>query len=117
MDDDCLRELRWLYDRRDLAEARRDLAAWLAKWQPTYPKLCGWVEEHIEQTLAAPRRPPRPSLGARQAFYRLPRQHHEHLKSTDEIDKRFVSAGAMVSLHGRPRGKERGRGWEPRRAA
>jgi putative transposase len=31
VDDDCLRELRWLYDRRDLGEARRDLAAWLAK--------------------------------------------------------------------------------------
>jgi transposase-like protein len=35
--DDCLRELRWLYDRRDLGEARRDLAAWLGKWQATYP--------------------------------------------------------------------------------
>ena len=31
-DDDCLQELRWLYDRRDLAEAKADLAAWLAKW-------------------------------------------------------------------------------------
>jgi putative transposase len=71
VDDDCLRELRWLYDRRDLGEARRDLAAWLTKWQATYPKLCGWVEEHIEETLT---------------FYRLPRQHHKHLKSTDEID-------------------------------
>jgi hypothetical protein len=30
VDDDRLQELRWLYDRRDLAEARRDLAAWLA---------------------------------------------------------------------------------------
>jgi putative transposase len=52
VDDDCLRELRWLYDRRDFAEARRDLAAWLGKWQATYPKLCGWVEEHIEARLA-----------------------------------------------------------------
>jgi transposase-like protein len=26
VDDDCLQELRWLYDRRDLIEARRDLA-------------------------------------------------------------------------------------------
>ena len=26
-DDDCLQELRWLYDRRNLEEARRDLAA------------------------------------------------------------------------------------------
>jgi transposase-like protein len=25
VDDDCLQELRWLYDRRDLTEARRDL--------------------------------------------------------------------------------------------
>ena len=27
--DDCLIELRWLYDRRNAEEARRDLAAWL----------------------------------------------------------------------------------------
>ena len=49
-----------------------DLAAWLAKWQGTYPKLCGWVEEHIEQTLS---------------FYRLPRQHHKHLKSTNLLER------------------------------
>jgi putative transposase len=72
VDDDCLRELRWLYDRRDLGEARRDLAAWLAKWQATYPKLCGWVEEHIEETMT---------------FYRLPRQHHKHLKSTNLLER------------------------------
>jgi putative transposase len=72
VDDDCLRELRWLYDRRDLTEARRDLAAWLAKWQATYPKLCAWVEEHIEETLT---------------FYRLPRQHHKHLKSTNLLER------------------------------
>jgi transposase-like protein len=72
VDDDCLRELRWLYDRRDLAEAKRDLAAWLAKWQATYPKLCAWVEEHIEETLT---------------FYRLPRQHHKHLKSTNLLER------------------------------
>jgi putative transposase len=72
VDDDCLRELRWLYDRRDLAEARRDLTAWLAKWQSTYPKLCSWVEDHIEETLT---------------FYRLPRQHHKHLKSTNLLER------------------------------
>ena len=33
-DDDCLQELRWLYDRRSIDEARRDLAAWIAKWAP-----------------------------------------------------------------------------------
>ena len=51
VDDDCLQELRWLYDRRDLPEARRDLAAWLAKWSGKYPKLTGWVEESIDETL------------------------------------------------------------------
>jgi transposase-like protein len=65
VDDDCLQELRWLYDRRDLAEARRDLAAWLAKWSGKYPKLTGWIEENIDETLT---------------FYRLPRQHDKHLK-------------------------------------
>ena len=65
-DDDCLTELRWLYDRRDLEEARRDLAAWLARWQERYPKLCAWAEANIEETFT---------------FYRLPREHHKHLKS------------------------------------
>ena len=36
-----------LYDRRDLAEARRDLAASLAKWQST----CSWAEDTIAETL------------------------------------------------------------------
>jgi putative transposase len=35
-DDDCLQELRWLYDRRNVEEARRDLAAWIAKWGDRY---------------------------------------------------------------------------------
>ena len=71
VDDDCLQELRWLYDRRNLAEARGDLAAWLAKWSAKYPKLTGWVEESIEETLT---------------FYRLPRRHHKHLKSTNMLE-------------------------------
>ena len=41
VEDDCLQELRWLYDRRDLIEARRDLAAWLAKGSSKYSKLTG----------------------------------------------------------------------------
>jgi len=72
VDDDCLQELRWLYDRRDLAEARRDLAAWLTKWSTKYPRLTAWVEENIEETLS---------------FYRLPRQHHKHLKSTNMLER------------------------------
>lgn len=71
-DDDCLQELRWIYDRRDLAEARADLAQWLGKWQGKDPKLTDWVEETIEETLT---------------FYRLPRRHHKHMKSTNMLER------------------------------
>src|SRR5947207_179318 len=40
-----------LGDRRDLGEARRDIAQWLGKWQTKYPRLCDWVEDNIEETL------------------------------------------------------------------
>ncbi len=91
VDDDCLRELRWFYDRRELAEVRRDIAAWLAKWQAKYPKLCApypladmatlagehakacsRVEENIEETLS---------------YYRLPLEHHKHMKSTNMLER------------------------------
>ena len=71
-DDDCLTELRWLYERRNADEARRDLTAWLGKWESRYPKLCNWVEANIEETLT---------------FYRLPQQHHKHLKSTNMLER------------------------------
>lgn len=71
-DDDCLQELRWFYDRREIAEARQDLARWLDKWQGKYPRLCQWVEDNIEETLT---------------FYRLPRQHHKHMKSTNMLER------------------------------
>ena len=54
---DCLTELRWIYDRRNIDEARQDLPAWLKKWSNRYPKLCDWVETNIEETLTAMRRP------------------------------------------------------------
>src|SRR6478672_4166439 len=70
--DDCLQELRWIYDRRELAEARADLAAWLKKWGTRYDRLTSWVEENIEETFT---------------YYRLPRQHHKHMKSTDMLER------------------------------
>lgn len=71
-DDDCLTELRWLYERRDIEEARRDLAAWLSKWGGKYERLCVWVEDNIEETLS---------------FYRLPRPHHKHMRSTNLLER------------------------------
>jgi hypothetical protein len=35
-------------------------------------RLTGWVEENIDETLS---------------FYRLPRQHHKHLKSTNMLER------------------------------
>jgi putative transposase len=70
--EECLTELRWLYDRRDVAEARRDLMAWLERWGVKYPKLCQWVEENIEETWT---------------YYRLPREHHKHMKSTNMLER------------------------------
>ncbi len=56
----------------DDAEARGDLAAWILCWQEKYSKLCAWVEENIEETFT---------------FYRLPREHHKHLKSTNMLER------------------------------
>ena len=65
-------ELRWIYNRHDAHEARRDLTAWLAKWGDKYPKLCNWVEVNIEETFS---------------FYRLPQEHHKHMKSTNMLER------------------------------
>ena len=43
-----------------------------SRWQRKYPKLTDWVEENIGSTLT---------------FYRLPRQHHKHLKSTNMLER------------------------------
>jgi hypothetical protein len=71
-DDDCLQELRWFYDRRDLAEVRRDIAHWLGKWQAKYPRLYNWVENNIEETLT---------------YHRLPLLHHKQMKSTNMLER------------------------------
>jgi transposase-like protein len=65
-------DVRGLYDRCDLAEAKANLASWLAKWSARYPRLTAWAEENIERTLT---------------FFRLPRQHHKHLKSTNMLER------------------------------
>jgi putative transposase len=71
-DHDCLQELRWMYERRNVEEARRDLKSWLEKWSAKYPKLCSWVEDNIEETWT---------------YYQLPLSHHKHLKSTNLLER------------------------------
>ena len=69
--DDCLVELRWLYDRRDAEEARRDLAA-AASLAGEIPQALHMGRRNIEETLT---------------FYRLPREHHKLLKSTSMLER------------------------------
>ena len=63
---------RWLYDRRQLKEAKADIKAWIDKWQGRYPKLVAWVEDNIEETLT---------------YYRLPLAHHRNMKSTNMLER------------------------------
>ena len=66
VDHDRRKELRWMDDRRELAEVRCDLAQWLTKRQGKYAKLCVWVKDIIEETLI---------------YYRLPLAHPKHMNS------------------------------------
>jgi putative transposase len=70
--DDCLQELRWIYDRRDIEEVQKDLVQWLERWGQKHRKLCEWVEKNIGETLN---------------YYRLPIQHHKHMKSTNMLER------------------------------
>jgi putative transposase len=71
-DDDCLKELGWLYERRNVKEARADLKAWIERWQGRYSKLVAWVEENIEETLT---------------YFSLPQAHHKNMKSTNMLER------------------------------
>ena len=71
-DAECLQEVRWMYDRRSLKEAKSDLAAWIKKWGGRYAKLVDWVEENIEQTFT---------------YFVLPAAHHKHMKSTNMLER------------------------------
>jgi hypothetical protein len=95
-------DLHAIYEAASRADAEAAFDRFLAKYQARYDKAAGCLAKDREALLA---------------FYDFPAEHWKHVRSTDEIDKCFVSAGAMMSSHGRPRGKERGGGWEPRRAA
>ena len=68
---DCLPELGLIYECGDLALARADVAAWLAKWTPSYPRLTAWVDENIERTLT---------------FFRSPLPHHKYVSSTKLLE-------------------------------
>jgi putative transposase len=58
--------------RRNIGEARKDLAGWLERWQGKYPRLTDWAEERSEEAWTV---------------YRLLLPHHKHLKSTNMLER------------------------------
>ena len=51
------------------------------------------------------------------AFTRFPQSQWKSIRTSDEIDKRFLRSRAIFSLRGRPRGEERSLGWKLRQVA
>lgn len=71
-DESCLKELRRLYDKLDMAEARACIDEWLKKWSDKYGRLCNFVEENVEETLS---------------FYQLPTEHRKSMRSTNMLER------------------------------
>ncbi|WP_446669888.1 transposase [Mesorhizobium caraganae] len=91
----CLQELRWLYDRRDLAEAKADLAAWLSKWSARYPRLTTRVEETIEYTLTfLPSAAPAPHLKSTNMLERL----NEEIRRRTYVVRIFPNSQSCLRL-------------------
>lgn len=87
-------ELRRIRGRRELAEAKADLAAWLKKRSPRHPKLTGWAEETAEATFTCywrPRQRPRPTEAAR----RLGRRNGE-IKRRTHVVRISPNAGSCL---------------------
>ena len=87
--DDCLQELRWLYDRRDLIEARRDLAAWLTKWCSGADLI---IDEHLGDLTRRHIRADGNDLGR----HHFPCFH----SSTPALDRRAPSSGSSHPVGG-----------------
>jgi hypothetical protein len=110
-DDDCLQELRWRYDRRNLPEAQRDLANWLTRWQKETPEAhrLGRGEHRLDAHLLPPAAAARPALEehqhdrATQRGVAPPNPGRAHLPERGELP-----AADQGTLCGNPRGLAQG---------
>ncbi len=71
MNEDLLRRIEYLLEENRVLRNQIQKRILLTDHEH-YPKLCAWVESDIEETFT---------------FYRLPRQHHKHLKSTNMLER------------------------------
>lgn len=95
--------LKAIHAQEDYAAAEAKAAAVVAKLRAArMRKAADLVEQSVPETLS---------------YYAFPEPHWRRVRTTDEIDKSFPAGSATVLRHGRPRGKQRGGGCEPRRAA
>jgi putative transposase len=110
--DDCLVELRWIYDRHDAEEARRDLAAWLSRWQDKHPKLCRGEHDgpspsrrvDIDDQALLRISPTRPALRLVQALARDPRRRKPLPQHGPAPGTSQTPASAQSRLNGGRRG-------------
>ena len=90
----------WMAETKTQAEAAFD--TFLESHRPKYDKAADCLAKDRQALLA---------------FYDFPAEHWKHLRTTDEIDKRFLSSRGMFFGRGRPRGEARRVGCKRRRAA
>ena len=81
------------------AEAETALDAFVETYAVKYEKAAECLRKDREALLA---------------FYDFPAEHWKHLRTTDEIDKRFLNSRAMFSGRARRRGEDRCLGWKRR---
>ena len=68
----CMDELKLVYERETLDEARRELRAWQEKWEGKYGRLTEWVDDNIEETLTC---------------YTLPKMHRKRMRTTNTLER------------------------------
>ena len=90
----------WMAETKAEAEAAFD--AFIETYAVKYEKAAECLKKDREALLA---------------FYDFPAEHWKHWRTTDEMDKRFVSSRVIFFWRGRPRGEERCLGWNLRQAA
>jgi transposase-like protein len=95
-------DLREVWTAPDRATAEAAVATFAEKYRAKYEKAVACLVRDRDALLA---------------FYDFPAEHWHHLRTSDEMDKRFRRRPVIFLPRGRPRGEERGIGWKLRQAA